>query len=92
MRHSLPAVLLLAASVCALPEIPVDKKRNRDRARDDLTPKLMKRDALGRRQDPDGVTTNVYDIITYSAGGAYYANSEWRESIPGERGRARMDS
>lgn len=77
MRPSLAAGLLLAASACALPEIPVNKKRNRDRARDDATAKLMRRAALGRRQDDDGVTTNVYDIITYSAGGAYYANSEW---------------
>ena len=76
MRHFLPASLLLAAYVAALPEIPIDKKRNRDRAHDDETPMLMPRDALGRRQDDDGVTTNVYDIITYSAGGAYYANSE----------------
>lgn len=77
MRFLLPASLLLATYVYALPEISVEKKRNRDRARDDETAKLMRRDALGRRQDDDGVTTNVYDIITYSAGGAYYANSEW---------------
>ena len=77
MRLSLPASLLLAAYVYALPEAPLTKKRNRDRAHDDPTAKLMRRDALGRRQDDDGVTTNVYDIITYSAGGAYYANSEW---------------
>lgn len=78
MRYSLPASLLLATYAAALPEIPVDKHRNRDRALDDDTPMLMRRDALGRRQDDDGVTTNVYDIITYSAGGAYYANSEWK--------------
>jgi hypothetical protein len=77
MRYSLPASLLLATYVCALPEIPIDKRRNRDQPHNDPATKLlMKRDALSRRQDPDGVTTNVYDIITYSAGGAYYANSE----------------
>lgn len=76
MRYSLPVSLLLAAYVYALPEISVEKRRNRERSQDDDTPRLMSRDALGRRQDQDGVTTNVYDIITYSAGGAYYANSE----------------
>ena len=80
MRYSLSASLLLAAHVCALPEISLDKKRNRDRASDDETAKLLRRRdellGLDRRQDDDGVTTNVYDIITYSAGGAYYANSE----------------
>jgi len=76
MRSSAFTVgVLLASFAYALPEISLNKKSNHD-ANDDLA-KLLRRALLDRRQDEDGVTTNVYDIITYSAGGAYYANSEW---------------
>ena len=53
-------VLLLATAALALPEIPIAKKHKTNGAH-----RVRKRQTVG---------TNVYDIITYSIGGAYYAN------------------
>jgi len=82
LSSAFTAGALLASFAYALPEISLNKKSNHG-ANDDLA-KLLRR-ALDRRQDEDGVTTNVYDIITYSAGGAYYANSEWKSSSESRR-------
>ena len=57
--------LLLSSASAALPELSIAKKFNRD-----LAPALRKRQA----QDDGTVTTNVFDVITWSTGGAYYAN------------------
>jgi hypothetical protein len=53
-------VLLLATAALALPEIPIAKRHKTNGAH-----RVRKRQTVG---------TNVYDIITYSIGGAYYAN------------------
>ena len=66
--------LLLASAALALPEIPI-AKRNKHGAR----PVKEKRSGLKKRQDGT-LTMTVFDILTYSTGGAYYANSMyWRE-------------
>ncbi|KAK5112865.1 hypothetical protein LTR85_011092 [Meristemomyces frigidus] len=62
---SLAAPLLLAASVHALPELSISK-RDAKLATSNVARGLVRRAGT--------VTTNVYDILTYSTGGAYYAN------------------
>lgn len=57
------ALFLPFALVTALPEISIAKHRHRD--------------AGGLRRRQEGTDeTNVYDVITWSTGGAYYANGE----------------
>jgi hypothetical protein len=66
MRASLLACApLLASAAFALPEILIAKKHKHG-----AKPVLRKRQGT--------VETNVFDIITYSTGGAYYANSKMR--------------
>ena len=60
MKAYIAAELLLATATYALPEISIGKKHRA------LRP-LTKRQTVG---------TSVYNIETYSFGGAYYANSE----------------
>jgi hypothetical protein len=60
---------LFSAAVQALPEIAISKHRHAD-----VNPARLR-----RRQNADSggtVETNSYDILTWSAGGAYYANGE----------------
>ena len=60
-------LLLLAGAVHALPEIAITKHRHAD-----FNPARLR-----RRQDSGGtVETNTYDVLTWSTGGAYYANGE----------------
>ena len=63
MKAWLAAEVLLATSVFALPEIPIAKQHKGRGAH-----RIRKRQTVG---------TNVFDIITYRIGGAYYANSAW---------------
>jgi len=59
--------LLHNAAVHALPEIAIAKHRHAG-----SNPVRLK-----RRQDDGGtVETNTYDVLTWSTGGAYYANGE----------------
>ncbi|KAK3723628.1 hypothetical protein LTR37_001509 [Vermiconidia calcicola] len=59
--------LLLATAALALPEIRIGKKHKHKNS--------PARPVYGKRQVTDGtLDTTVYDIITYSIGGAYYAN------------------
>jgi hypothetical protein len=69
MRTAVAAGLLLASWAYALPEISISKRDRHSQGRStDVARGLLKRD--------DGtLETNVFDILTYSAGGAYYANS-----------------
>ncbi|KAK4539508.1 hypothetical protein LTR36_010853 [Oleoguttula mirabilis] len=62
---SLAAPLLLAASAHALPELSISK-RDAKLATSNVARGLVKRGGT--------VGTNVFDILTYSTGGAYYAN------------------
>lgn len=61
MKAWIAAELLFASAVVGLPEIQIAKKHHHREAH-----RVRKRQTIG---------TNVYDIITYSIGGAYYANS-----------------
>lgn len=66
---TLAAPLLLAGAVHALPELSIAKRGDEG----DVSGNLPRR-GLVKRQGT--VETNVYDILTYSTGGAYYANGE----------------
>lgn len=71
MRSSLPVeLLLLATSVRALPEIGLKK---RDRHNGGKTADVADGMVKVKRQD-DTLDTNIFNIITYTTGGAYYAN------------------
>jgi hypothetical protein len=62
-------LLLLSGAVSALPEITIAKHRHAD-----FNPARLR-----RRQNGDSggtVETNTYDVLTWSTGGAYYANGE----------------
>jgi hypothetical protein len=62
-------LLLLSGAVTALPEITIAKHRHAD-----FNPARLR-----RRQNGDSggtVETNIYDVLTWSTGGAYYANGE----------------
>jgi hypothetical protein len=62
-------LLLLSSAVSALPEITIAKHRHAD-----FNPARLR-----RRQNGDSggtVETNTYDVLTWSTGGAYYANGE----------------
>ena len=60
-------LLLSGAGVSALPEVSIAKHRDAG-----VNPARLK-----RRQDGGGtVETNTYDVLTWSTGGAYYANGE----------------
>lgn len=60
---------MLASWADALPEISIAKRDRHSNGRSrDVARGLLKRDA-------GTLETNVFDILTYSTGGAYYANS-----------------
>jgi hypothetical protein len=69
MRASVTSsLLLLNTAVHGLPEIAIAKHRHAD-----FNPARLR-----KRQDDGGtVETNTYDVLTWSTGGAYYANGEW---------------
>ncbi|TKA71716.1 hypothetical protein B0A55_10833 [Friedmanniomyces simplex] len=68
MRTATPSSLaLLATAAHALPELLITK-RDADLRTSPVARGLLKRQGGGT------VETNVYDILTYSSGGAYYAN------------------
>lgn len=61
-------------SVSALPEIAITKRDGELKASERAR-------GVEKRADGDGtVETNVFDVATWSTGGAYYANGESRES------------
>lgn len=67
-------LLSSAAAVHALPEVAITKHRHAD-----FNPAR-----LSRRQNGDSggtVETNTYDVLTWSTGGAYYANGEFMERL-----------
>jgi hypothetical protein len=67
-------LLLLSAAVNALPEVSITKHRHAD-----FNPAL-----LSKRQNGDSggtVETNTYDVLTWSTGGAYYANGEFMRCL-----------
>ncbi|KXL49613.1 hypothetical protein M433DRAFT_7632 [Acidomyces richmondensis BFW] len=70
MRSTVPSslvlVLGLAAGTHALPELAVSKRDGHLRA------SALARGVL--RRDGGTLQTNVYDVLTWSSGGAYYAN------------------
>jgi hypothetical protein len=63
--YTLAQLLLFSAAVTALPELAITKHRAAD-----VTAARL------RRRDGGTVQTNVYDVLTWSTGGAYYANGE----------------
>ncbi|KAK0354838.1 hypothetical protein LTR59_001549 [Friedmanniomyces endolithicus] len=67
MRTTTPSLALLATTAHALPELFIAQ---RDAA---LQASPLAR-GLVKRQSGGTVETNVFDILTYSDGGAYYAN------------------
>ena len=69
ISSTLAAELLLAASAYGLPELAIEKRHKNGQEAPIHQPR-----GLVKRQST--VETNVYDIITYSTGGAYYANSK----------------
>ena len=63
-----------SAAVLALPEVAITKHRHAD-----FNPAL-----LSKRQNDDSggtVETNTYDVLTWSTGGAYYANGEFMQCL-----------
>lgn len=69
-------LLSSAAAVHALPEIAITKHRHAD-----VNPAR-----LSKRQTGDSggtVETNTYDVLTWSTGGAYYANGEFTRCSDG---------
>jgi hypothetical protein len=63
--------LLAASAAAALPEIFVSK---RDRHTNGATSNFARSVGIDRRAGTVG--TNVYDVLSWSTGGAYYANGE----------------
>jgi len=72
--YTLAQLLLLSSAVHALPELAITKKRHADVN----LARLRKRQNEGNTGGTHGGTvgTNVYDVLTWSTGGAYYANGE----------------
>ncbi|KAK0258596.1 hypothetical protein LTR91_009626 [Friedmanniomyces endolithicus] len=68
MRTTTPSLALLATTAHALPELFIAK---RDAA---LQASPLARGLVKRSSGSGTVQTNVFDILTYSDGGAYYAN------------------
>jgi len=67
-------LLSSAAAVHALPEVAITKHRHAD-----FNPAR-----LSKRQNGDSggtVSTNTYDVLTWSTGGAYYANGEFAQCL-----------
>lgn len=73
--RSLTLTPLLLASAYALPEIHIDK---RDKHNNGAT-NYFARAIPGRlRKRQDTVETNIFNVLSWSSGGAYYANSKSR--------------
>ena len=72
--YNLAQLLLASTAVHALPEIAIAKRRHADVN----AARLRKRQTEGNGGSTHGGTvgTNVYDVLTWSTGGAYYANGE----------------
>ena len=72
--YSLAQLLLVSSAVHALPELAISKKRHADVN----AARLTRRQNNGNTGGTHGGTvgTNVYDVLTWSTGGAYYANGE----------------
>jgi hypothetical protein len=64
--------LLIVSAAAILPEISVSK---RDRHTDGATANFA-RSALLERRAGGTVGTNVFDVLSWSYGGAYYANGK----------------
>jgi hypothetical protein len=64
-RHALTTALLFGAATAALPELAISKHKSVG-----LNPARLRRRA-------GTVGTDVYDVLTWSSGGAYYANGEF---------------
>lgn len=75
--------LLLASATNALPEISIDKRDKDTNGASKLFAKSVVGNHITKRQDSSGGTvgTNVFDVLSWSFGGAYYANRElhWHE-------------
>lgn len=73
--HAVHLLLLSSAvAVHALPEVAITKRRHAD-----VNPAR-----LSKRQNGDSggtVDTNTYDVLTWSTGGAYYANGEFLQRL-----------
>lgn len=72
--HAAHSLLLssAAAAVHALPEVAITKHRHAD-----YNPARLSRRQTG--ESGGTVETNTYDVLTWSTGGAYYANGEFMQ-------------
>lgn len=92
MRHfcrRTTGILLTAAvtttTVSALPEIAITKRDGELKASE-------RAHGVVKRADGDGtVETNVFDVATWSTGGAYYANGEQIHSAGDAQGNEDSD-
>lgn len=72
----LTAAVTVATTVSALPEVAITK-------RDEELKASERARWVEKRADGDGtLETNVFDVATWSTGGAYYANGKSIESWP----------
>jgi hypothetical protein len=72
MRSFALTPLLVVSAAAALPEILVSK---RDRHTNGATSNFARSAGVEKRAGGT-LTTNVYDVLSWSIGGAYYANGE----------------
>lgn len=74
--RSLTLTPLLLASSYALPEIRIDKRDKHNGGATDYYRRAIP-GKLPKRQDDDSVVgTNIFNVLSWSSGGAYYANRE----------------
>ncbi|EME44964.1 hypothetical protein DOTSEDRAFT_87444 [Dothistroma septosporum NZE10] len=65
---------LLLASASALPEISISKRDRHSNGRTNVFARAVAATDFDKRQTAGTVSTNVFDVLSWSAGGAYYAN------------------
>lgn len=65
---------LLLASASALPELSISKRDKHNNGRTNVFARAVEALTFEKRQDGT-VSTNVFNVLSWSAGGAYYTNS-----------------
>lgn len=67
---------LLLASASALPELTIQKRDKHTNGRTNVFARAVQAHNFEKRQTDGTVSTNVFNVLSWSAGGAYYTNSE----------------
>ena len=67
---------LLLASASALPELSISKRDKHNNGRTNVFARAVEAHNFEKRQTDDTVSTNIFNVLSWSAGGAYYTNSE----------------